>query len=310
MNDDQGPGPTDPVVPDNAFEQFRRSLLAEHAAHFDDWLARATAAYERPTTKIGSIGDLLDFVNSSVDSDAIRDQVSSVYELAGLCFNFVCGELWAWAFLNQRRGRTVETAVEYVTQRVPMVQSETYARKWVVGLRALDGSRQGWNLIDGRLEDTPLARGAWDVVVDEVVPSYIEDCLLPALRRRETDATIAHVAEVVTAYCKHLQMAPAALLDELKLRTIPYEQPADQATAEFKTVTPAIVARRRKIVKMYRLERGFSTADLARHVRLDESVIRAIVREDRHDSKCTDFSRDVFLKRIGRSIDDWYATRD
>jgi hypothetical protein len=75
-------------------------------------------------------------------------------------------------------------------------------------------------------------------------------------------------------------------------------------------VTTAIVAWRKDSVKRFRLERDLSAADLGRHVPMDPSQIRAIIKDDRKSGKCNATAQKRLLQKLGVTLDDWYATRN
>jgi len=67
-----------------------------------------------------------------------------------------------------------------LTERAPESQAETHRRRWNVGLRVIDGSAGGYFRTE-RLEESSWVRSAWTVVVEDTIPSYLEESLQPAL---------------------------------------------------------------------------------------------------------------------------------
>ena len=310
------PPSSSPVRGDDDFDQFQERLLSAFAAKFDSWLIRARAVSFPPRRQGGTLGDLLSLSESQVDSDAICSKVEIIWDLAELCRNFVEGDLWAYAFLQRRLGLSSPEAVRAAVGRVTQSQMEAHDRKWTLGLRAIEGIFSGsgqdfpYYLAIERLEDTPLARSAWAAVVEEAIPSYIEKCLKPALAEREISATLKEAEAVIDRLSRRSSMDPAVFLEQLRERRRPAGTESPRRTIPSRVVTGAVIAWRRKTVKSYRNAKDLKVTDLARRFSMDASVIRAIIREDRRASKCTDVSRNDFLQKLEISVDDWYAPRD
>jgi hypothetical protein len=311
------------AVGDDVFRQFMKGLVADFATKFDEWLVRVQASSDG--VKAASPDDeLVSLKTPSMSSEHVerrRDRsrvaVELVYDLARLCRNFVWGDLWAWGFLQLRHGSTTDDAIRSATERATQSQIETHDRKWNVGLRAIDGSRLNGYWTDfysgesQRLEGTSWVPDVWTVVVDETISSYLEECLKPALEKHDASSVIEDTLKVIEKRSQRIGMTPADFVERLRERKKPVETMTGGSTAPRPHgVTPAVLKWRRKTVRMYRMERDQTAADLARHVGMDESAVRAIIREDRRASRCTDLSRDSFLAKLGISLNDWYAPRD
>jgi len=71
-------------------------------------------------------------------------------------------------------------------------------------------------------------------------------------------------------------------------------------------VTSAVIARRRALIKQFRLDHEDMTVpDFARHVGMSETAIRGIVKEDRRRYSVA--RRDKLLEKLCLTKDQWYA---
>ena len=168
---------SNPTVPvprivdaDQAYWRFRQRVLAEFAMKLDEWLIKADAAFARPTvewTDGGTLADLLKPTTIKIDADAMRAQVDAVFDLAYLCSHFVTGELWVRAFYQHRNGSTVDEAMQASIGRARQTIDEAHDRKWIVGLRAIDGGRLGQRRIGEQSGESEMLGSAyiaaWDL---------------------------------------------------------------------------------------------------------------------------------------------------
>lgn len=179
-----------PVEGDVVFNQAQQTLVVDFSLAFDDWLRRVNTSPSAPPSPGPSFADILkgEFTLPETRPD---NTVELVYQLARLCRDFIVGDLYAWAFLQCRQGVADEAAMQSAIEHFARHHVEgAYARRWSMGLRALDGrraSRYGDNFYSSteRLEDAPWVRRLWVTVVDEDVPAYLDECLGPALERDE-----------------------------------------------------------------------------------------------------------------------------
>jgi hypothetical protein len=106
--------------------------------------------------------------------------------------------------------------------------------------------------------------------------------------------------------------SPALSADQASRNAVATHPTVPVANAPRPAVTAAIVAWRKKTVKRFRIEHDLTPPDLAKRVTMDESQIRAIIREgpkDWDNSKCNAAAQKRLLQAIGVTDDEWYAPR-
>jgi hypothetical protein len=175
-----------PLVEDGEYQDFQSRLLADYARKFDSWLSRARPT-ESANRRYTFRNTFKDFLSADQIGESARVKVELVYDLARICRDVVWGEVWAFAFLMQRRGTSVDEILRQLPERVNLIESRVRVRKWQVGLKSVE-EFSFYSLVpnEWHLE-------AWRVVVTDAVPSFLDDCLSPALERH---ANAIH-AEVV-----------------------------------------------------------------------------------------------------------------
>jgi hypothetical protein len=158
-----------PVPEDEAFERSQQRLQLKYLTSFEAWLIRWHGLEEDLQGTVG-------LTTPQRAGGTSTDIVALVYDLAGLCRDFILRDIWTWGALLRRRGLAVDEIVQLVRDRAVRTEAQTHQLKWQVGLSQLP-----MNYYSGLLGKADLAGEVWVVAVEESIPEFLAGDLLTFL---------------------------------------------------------------------------------------------------------------------------------